>query len=61
MTTIATIAQELDLQPYELKAFLGLDSSFDLTEEVSEHDCATILELVEYDREHNTKPESYED
>ena len=61
MLIFTSIAQELDLQPYELKAFLGLDGSFSLTEEVSEHDYITILELVKYDRQHNTKPEYHED
>lgn len=50
--TLVSIARELNLQPHELRHFLGLDNSFSLTDEVSAHGYATILELVEYDRAH---------
>lgn len=50
--TLASIARELDLQPHELRNFIGLDNSFSLTDEVSEHDYVTILKLVEYDLAH---------
>lgn len=50
--TLVSIARELDLHPNELRHFLGLDNSFSLTDEVSEHNYVTILELVEYDRAH---------
>lgn len=48
--TLISIARELDLQPHEIRHFLGLDNSFSLTAEVSEHDYVTILELVKYGR-----------
>nr|DAV65833.1 MAG TPA: hypothetical protein [Caudoviricetes sp.] len=59
MTTIAAIAAEINAQPYELAAFLDMD--IDDETELTEDEVGEIWEIINHDRQHNTKPESYED
>lgn len=51
------LASELNIQPYELAAFLDLGT--DIPEsELSEKFITDAREIVAYDNVHNTKPES---
>lgn len=51
------LAAEINIQPYELAAFLDLGA--DIPEgELSEEFIADVREIVAYDDGHNTKPES---
>lgn len=55
--TFDQLAFELNIQPYELAAFLELGT--DIPEgELSEEFITDVLEIVAYDNEHNTKSES---
>lgn len=53
MTTIATIAAEYDMQPYELAAFLDLGQGVDYEAELGEEAAQDIIDILEYDKEHN--------
>ena len=53
MTTIATIATEYNMQPYELATFLDLGRGVDYEKELDEEDAQNIIDILEYDREHN--------
>lgn len=53
MTTIATIAAEYDMQPYGLAAFLDLGQGVDYEKELSEEEAQDIIDILEYDKEHN--------
>lgn len=59
MTNIATIAAEINAQPCQLVAFLDMD--IDDETELTEEEAEEIWEIINHDRQHNTKPESYED
>lgn len=55
--TFNQLASELNIQPYELAAFLDLGT--DIPEgELSEEFTTDVREIVAYDNGHNTKPES---
>ena len=55
--TFDQLASELNIQPYELAAFLDLGT--DIPEgELSEDLASDIREIVSYDNHRNTKPES---
>ena len=55
--TFNQLASELNIQSYELAAFLDLGT--DIPEgELSEEFTADVRDIVVYDNEHNTKPES---
>lgn len=53
MTTLATIATEYDMRPYELAAFLDLGRGVDYEKELNEEEAQSIVEILEYDLEHN--------
>lgn len=53
MTTIATIAAEYDMQPYELSAFLDLGQGVDYEKELNEEEAQNIIDILEYDKKHN--------
>ena len=53
MTTIATIAAEYNMQPYELAAFLDLGHGYNEHEELGEEEAQNITDLLEYDLQHN--------
>ena len=53
MTTIATIAAKYNMQPYELAAFLDLGRGVDYEKELDEEEAQSIVDILEYDREHN--------
>jgi hypothetical protein len=53
MTTLATIAAEYNMQPYELAAFLDLGRGVDYEAELDGEDAENIIEILEYDRKHN--------
>lgn len=53
MTTIATIAAEYNMQPYELAAFLDLGHGVDYEKELDEEDAQNIIDILEYDREYS--------
>lgn len=61
MLTITTTAQELGLTTYDLVAFLDLGPGVDPDAEISEDHHDAILDMVTYDREHNTHAETHED
>lgn len=55
--TFDQLASELNIQPYELAAFLELGT--DIPEgELPEEFVTGVYEVVAYDNCHNTKPES---
>lgn len=55
--TFDQLAAEFHIQPYELAAFLDLGT--DIPEgELSEDLVTEIREIVAFDNEHNSKPES---
>ena len=55
--TFNQLASELNIQPYELAAFLDLGN--DIPEGELSGDLATeVREIVAFDNGHNTKPES---
>ena len=53
MTTIATIAAEYNMQPYELAAFLDLGQGVDYEKELDGEEAQNIIDILEYDKEHN--------
>lgn len=53
MTTIATIAAEYNMQPYELAAFLDLGQGVDYEKELDEEEARNVIDILEYDKEHN--------
>jgi hypothetical protein len=57
MATIETIAAEYNMQPYELAAFLDLESGRNLNAELTEDQVQEIVEIISYDLAHNTPPE----
>lgn len=55
--TFDQLASELNIQPYELAAFLDLGT--DIPEgELPEEFITETREIVSFDDDHNTKPES---
>lgn len=53
MATLATIAAEYNMQPYELTAFLNLSKGVDYEAELDGEDAENIIEILEYDQKHN--------
>lgn len=53
MITIAAIAAEYNMQPYELAAFLDLGRGVDYEKELNEKEAKEIIDILEYDRAHN--------
>lgn len=48
MNTLFMIADEYDMQPHELAAFLGTDIGYD--EEIEDEEAQNIRDLLDYDR-----------
>lgn len=61
MLTIATTAQDLGMTAYDLVSFLDLGAGVDPDAEIGEDYHNAIHDIVDYDLEHNTPAESYED
>lgn len=53
MMTIATIADEYNMQPRELAVFLDLGRGFDPEKELDEEEAQNIVDILEYDQTHN--------
>ena len=53
MATLATIAAEYNMQPYELATFLDLGQGVDYEKELDEEEAQNIIGIIEYDKERN--------